>query len=552
LTELRPSLFDVWQPFISLTLAVLLGLALAVLPLPLVGAMLAATAVLLLVFLQPLLGLALTLMMGPLGALENVVLGQTLLDSGQLLLLITLTAWLARGLLHGRIVLAQTFLNAPLALFVYVAALSLAVGVRWNIGTSAAPSLEFGLKELLKWLEIGAVMLLVVDLASGPVSEVASGQVGEYAGERVTRPANPQTRKLAAMLLLAGLSQALIGIWQFGLRGHGPEHFLVLGRFYRAYGTFEQPNPFGGFMNLTVLLGVGTLLGVVAATWRSRGAGERGKATVHCSLFTLNWRRVGWILFVGLCTAAAGLALLFSWSRGAWLGFAVAGIVLVLFWPKKRWQGVVLLAAAAVLFGVGLQVGVVPATVSERLSGFNQDLRFGDVGDLSFGDSGSLLRAGGVAGVDINDANYAVLERLAHWQAALDMARDNLWLGVGFGNYEPAYDSYALINWPYPLGHAHNIYLNILAEAGIIGLVAYLLFWAAVFWQTVRLLTRLDWPQRGLALGLLAAWVALSVHHLVDKLYVNNVYIHLGVMLGLLQLLEKQAESHIHNNDVRC
>jgi O-antigen ligase len=210
------------------------------------------------------------------------------------------------------------------------------------------------------------------------------------------------------------------------------------------------------------------------------------------------------------------------------------------------------LAAAAVLFGVGLQVGVVPATVSERLSGFNQDLRFGDVGDLSFGDSGSLLRAGGVAGVDINDANYAVLERLAHWQAALDMARDNLWLGVGFGNYEPAYDSYALINWPYPLGHAHNIYLNILAEAGIIGLVAYLLFWAAVFWQTVRLLTRLDWPQRGLALGLLAAWVALSVHHLVDKLYVNNVYIHLGVMLGLLQLLEKQAESHIHNNDVRC
>jgi hypothetical protein len=36
--------------------------------------------------------------------------------------------------------------------------------------------------------------------------------------------------------------------------------------------------------------------------------------------------------------------------------------------------------------------------------------------------------------------------------------------------------------------------------------------------------------------GLAAAWAALTVHHLVDKLYVNNVYIHVGALLGLLQL----------------
>ena len=40
-----------------------------------------------------------------------------------------------------------------------------------------------------------------------------------------------------------------------------------------------------------------------------------------------------------------------------------------------------------------------------------------------------------------------------------------------------------------------------------------------------------------LVLGLLAAWTALSVHHLLDKLYVNNLYLHLGVMFGILQLL---------------
>jgi hypothetical protein len=39
----------------------------------------------------------------------------------------------------------------------------------------------------------------------------------------------------------------------------------------------------------------------------------------------------------------------------------------------------------------------------------------------------------------------------------------------------------------------------------------------------------------------MAAWTALSVHHLVDKLYVNNVYLHLGVMLALQQLLVRMT-----------
>jgi O-antigen ligase len=158
--------------------------------------------------------------------------------------------------------------------------------------------------------------------------------------------------------------------------------------------------------------------------------------------------------------------------------------------------------------------------VADRLAGFGDEFALGDV-----------------RGVDINDANYAVLERLAHWQAAAEMARDDLWTGVGFGNYAAAYSRYALINWPDALGHAHNYYLNLLAEIGLPGLLAYLLLWLAVAWQTIRAARRLAWPERGIAVGLLAAWAALAVHHLVDKLYVNNIYVHLGAMLALLQLL---------------
>lgn len=175
--------------------------------------------------------------------------------------------------------------------------------------------------------------------------------------------------------------------------------------------------------------------------------------------------------------------------------------------------------AAGVLLGAW-QTDLLPASVSNRLVSFAGDVRFGDV-----------------RGVDINDANYSVLERLAHWQSALDMANDNPVLGVGFGNYESAYADYALINWPYPLGHAHNYYLNILAETGVAGALAYLIFWGAVIWQSVGLVRRVDWPVRGVVLGLLAAWVTLSAHHLLDKLYVNNLYFHLGAMLGVLQLV---------------
>jgi O-antigen ligase len=87
--------------------------------------------------------------------------------------------------------------------------------------------------------------------------------------------------------------------------------------------------------------------------------------------------------------------------------------------------------------------------------------------------------------------------------------------------------------------------LNILAETGIPGLVVYVLLWGAIIWQAADLIRRLDWPRRGIALGLLAVWMTLSVHHLVDKLYVNNLYIFLGALFGLQQVLEWKDDSVI-------
>lgn len=166
-------------------------------------------------------------------------------------LMLTFAAWIGTGLARRRLLIPRTGFNIPWLLFILIAALSLL----------DAYSVSLGLVELLKWLEIGLIVWLILDMASDPERR-PSGYVAVM-------------RLILAMLLLAGLLQALIGIWQFGLRGDGPEHFLVLGRFYRAYGTFEQPNPFGGYMNLIAFPALGLLLGLLVAWWSRRHGEQR-------------------------------------------------------------------------------------------------------------------------------------------------------------------------------------------------------------------------------------------------------------------------------------
>lgn len=463
-----------WNSFafqaVLLLAALALGVAAVALP-PLAFALILAGATVLVgIGIEPLFGLGVTLLVAPFGALERIALPRLVpVDTGHVLLGLTLAAWFARGNLSHRLKAGAEVEGRPDLRPVDVALLAfLGVGA---FSLAGALSLQYGLEELLKWLELGAVMWLVREEA------------------RVPRRRNA----VIAMLLLAGLLQAGIGIWQFAFRRTGPEEFLILGRFYRAYGSFEQPNPFAGFMGLLLPLALGLALGHMAG-------GKR-------RLFAMAL----------LSFALLGAALIMSWSRGAWLGSLAALATMVVFAPRRRLVGLVLLFAVIALGGLAWGAGLLPESLVARLSGFSEYTQVYDV-----------------RGADITEANFAVLDRLAHWGAAADMLRDRPWLGVGLGNYEPVYPAYARLNWPNALGHAHNIYLNFAAETGLIGLAAYLLFWATVIALTLRSLSRTRGLERGLLLGLLGAWVHLSVHNLVDNLYVNGVYLHIGALLGLL------------------
>jgi O-antigen ligase len=408
--------------------------------------------------------------------------------------LITVSIWFAYGAVQREFIFAKTKINGLLLIFILISAVSL----------FEAPSLTLGIKEEIKWIEMFLISSLVIGVTINKRYHRISGSIGMF-----QIPLSSYPKMVLGIILIAAMLQATIGIWQFALRGDGPDHFLILERFYRAFGTFQQPNPFGGFMGITGGLALGGLIGIAIQIIGNLQQGLR--------VTTRKWL---WLLFLITATLLTGLGLIMSWSRGAWLGFSAGILVLIFLLPTKRWVGTLLLALGllgAILF---YQLDLMPSALTNRIDTINEDLQVTDV-----------------RGEHVTIENFAIVERLAHWQAGLNMARANLWTGVGFGNYEAAYTEYRLLNWEHPLGHAHNYYINILAETGVFGAIAYLLLWGYVFLDGIKLLGSVNWPERGIVLGLLTAWTALSVHHLFDKLYVNNLYLFFGVMLALQQVI---------------
>ena len=154
-------------------------------------------------------------------------------------------------------------------------------------------------------------------------------------------------------------------------------------------------------------------------------------------------------------------------------------------------------------------------------------------------DLGSYIGGPDPARTEITDANFAVLERLAHWRAGQHMFEDHPWLGVGIGNFGRAYGDYALPHWYLPLGHAHNAFINFLAEVGVIGFAAFIFFWLGVAWLVRGHATGGDVYAAALGIGILGAWAYLSVHSMFDNLFVQHMQLQLALLLGILFALDR-------------
>jgi len=494
---------------------VVLGVALALLPGRWAALLVVGGILLFALLIRPQFTLCLLAFAVPFGAIRGWPLGPVNVGSAELLILLLLAFWLARMIAARRIIIPQPPLVLPLLLFLTAIFLS----------TLVTSSLELSAKELVKWLEVLIIYLFMADV------------VDERWGKWVVWS-----------LLAAGSAEGLVGVYQF-LRRVGPEGFILFERFMRAYGHFAQPNPFAGYLGLTLPLAYALTLEALEV-WRFRV--WRTQAGIRRALAQM----MPYVAFVA-SFAVMSAAMVMSWSRGGWVGLAAALIVITVI--RSRAALISVIAVALVVTYLLLIGGAqyLPSALVQRVSDFMPYLGGVDV-----------------TSVDVTDANWAVIERMAHWLAAVGMFSDHSLLGVGIGNYPVAYPQYALGRWRDPLGHAHNYYLNIAAEAGMIGLGAYLILFGACFVQAWRVIQytrspavscagpspaparkmaelRAGWAGHGywraVALGALGVLVHLCVHNLFDNLFVHSMYVQLGLVLGLLVVARKSVDARHAN-----
>ncbi|MCS6801141.1 MAG: O-antigen ligase family protein [Chloroflexota bacterium] len=468
--------------------ALLLAFLIATQPLRYVAGGLAAGVFFVLALVRPEVGLGLILFSIPFGALAEVVVGGIALTVTQPLIALVVLAWVLRVAAARRADFRWSPMIIPFVIYLLLFAQSVAL----------AEGLLLAVKEYAKFVEAFLLLIVTVNVV------------------RTQR----QVIFLVSCLIAAGALAATQGWYQFFLR-RGPEGFLVAERFIRAHGEFGQPNPYAGFLNLGLPIIFAILL-VAVTQQRERAAAAGRGGTIVLGLPLLFAAGAGVLM-----TGAEAM----SFSRAGWLALAAA--VVAILATRSRRTFLLLLGGVTAglviwLFGA---LDLLPPVVLERLRPIADTFSVFDISE-----------------VELTAENWSVVERMATWQAAADMFATNIWYGIGPGNFQRLWPEFGALEWVLRgtnPPHAHNYYLNALAESGIVGLTAYLLLIVSAFaYTTVRIRgaqRRGAWAGHpyahplALALGMLGVLIAISVHHLFDSVFVRGMTAQVGLMLGLVE-----------------
>ncbi|WP_455651253.1 O-antigen ligase family protein [Phascolarctobacterium sp.] len=239
----------------------------------------------------------------------------------------------------------------------------------------------------------------------------------------------------------------------------------------RVISTLVNPNILGGYLVLVISVATGLL-----STSREKS----------------------WRLVLGVCVLAAGLCLLYTYSRGNWVALAAALVLFCLCFCRR---------ALLPLLGVGML-------------------------GLWFAGGAVWHRLISIFGTE--DTSVAL--RFAYLESTLFIIEEHPW-GVGWYGYQfiyPEYDFY-LNNPNVIMYHCHNLLLNITAELGWQGLIVFLLLWGCVIWKAVELARsgKREWLQ-GFGRGYLMAVAGILVGGLTDHVYFN---MQMGLLFWLFAIL---------------
>ncbi len=309
-------------------------------------------------------------------------------------------------------------------------------------------------------------------------------------GTAFTRP--EWTRRAVGVLLAVGAFVCGQGVQSAGSLQASYSGTYVANR---AQGLFAQPNDFGSFSAMVLVL-------ALAATLSARNG----------------WTRV----FCGACLVLSGWGLVLSLSRGAILG-ALAGIfVLPLLLPELR---------RGYLIALGLGLPVLLFALMHAAPGSTSNVVAERIATIGSGE---------VSPLD---------ERTAIWAEAGRQIREHPWVGVGPGGYPLAAvtdtdrvltltPNTGAVGATTALGpdHAHDVLLTTAAELGVGGAALLALATVWLGWQarsTSRsLAVRRD---RLLVAGLAAGLSTFVMQGVVDDVLRNQLLLFLVWLLaGLL------------------
>ena len=293
--------------------------------------------------------------------------------------------------------------------------------------------------------------------------------------------------------MIAGvIGISVMSLWQL-VSESGPSDFQVGGA-VRVYGTFGTPNTLAAYLEMTVPL----FLACIPLAWRKSGSGHFSHVEK-------------WLLT--LASGAGVLVILLTQSRGGWVGIALG--FTVLWWQVSARTRIVSLVAAVIVVGGFL---LTPP-------GQSQFERF-----MSLQDEAAQVESAE------NRSSYEVgAGRGALWSTAILMIEDRPLTGIGAGEFDENYREY-VSSWIDRLtrGQAHNVWLQMGAQAGIWGMAAYAVWFAASVWSviTARRRARND-REYWLITGVLAVFVAYTAHSMVDYLNVLSLGLQLSALTAI-------------------
>jgi O-antigen ligase len=244
----------------------------------------------------------------------------------------------------------------------------------------------------------------------------------------------PERRALVPWVLAVAAGSVLLGIGQVADGPMSPLRFYTITNASEAVGFFSNRNHQAGFLAAVVPL---------AAYWA----------------MGLTRRRQRWIL----ATLGVGMALIFavgvgvSGSRAGVLLLAGAGLGCVLMFARNRRlrpSGRTLALGGALIL-----VGLIPA--------------------LAFGLREILHEL---------PAAMATDPRARAFPIVLKAAVENLPFGTGLGTFDPVYralETPQIVTHAY-LNHAHDDYLELFLQTGVVGAVLIILFLVWFFWASAR------------------------------------------------------------------